>query len=163
METKADAPCEHPENRAAVWHAQPLHSSKVASRPVLCYGYKAKPAQRPAWSPPLCGVGVRAHRIDLEAVLLLDPLSPPLLVARRPDASKQVSQGGPELRVAWDGLGCSPRPSPISASVSSIGRLLFLRIISFRSYSSTSGDRQYPFRLPPVNSYAASTTAVRVP
>lgn len=61
----------------------------------------------------------------------------------------------------------SPRPSPTSAIVCSIGRLLSLRVCSLLSNSSSpsplSAQGFLPLRLPPVYSYAVRMTDVKAP
>lgn len=107
---------------------------------------------------------IRAYRLHLEAVGLLEPLCSPLIVSRELD--------GCFLRQTMSAFFLCQRcrekynshlPSPISAIVSSTGLLYLLRSISLRSNSSTSGLRPAPWMRPPVYSKTAEVTDMMAP
>jgi hypothetical protein len=108
-----------------------------------------------------CLAARRADGVDLDTVLLKETLAPPLLVALGLDA---CGGGGQHCgRWADAARGYSPRPSPISAMVSSIGRLLLARSLIFLSNSSSSGRSCQPRRREPVTSKTPRVTAAREP
>lgn len=84
--------------------------------------------------------GIGRHGVDLDTILLLEPLASPLLESRGVNGCRGQRKHSLHTGDSFQFYSPNPRPSPSSAIVSSMGLLLFSRSFSFLSYSSTSGS-----------------------
>lgn len=101
---------------------------------------------------------VSRFRRHIDSVIFLDSLLPSLVISGCIDPYRRLLV---HINKYWKG--CLPLPSPICATVSSIGILRFFRSCCLRSKSSTSGSILGPLSFPPVNSYAAKIIARPAP